>query len=138
MPPLFWRVLADITVIAHVGYVSFVVFGHVFGQLLILIGALRGWRWIRNRTFRFAHLAAIVIVVLEAWIGMTCPLTTWENTFRKWAGQTTYRGDFLAHWMHDLLFFDAPAWAFTACYTAFGAVVLTTLWYAPPTRRIAA
>jgi hypothetical protein len=131
MPALFWRILADFTVIAHVGYVAFV----VLGQLLILVGALRGWLWIRNRSFRYAHLAAIVIVVLEAWVGMTCPLTTWENTFRKWAGQTTYQGDFLARCVHNLLFFDGPPWVFTACYSAFGAVVLATLWYAPPTRR---
>lgn len=132
MPPLFWRILADLTVIAHVGYVSFV----VIGQLLILIGAFQGWGWIRNRTFRFAHLAAIVIVVLEAWVGMTCPLTTWENWFREWAGQTRYQGDFVARWMHELLFFDAPPWVFTVCYTSFGAVVLATLWWAPPKRKI--
>jgi hypothetical protein len=37
--------------------------------------------------------------------------------------------------MHDLLFFDAPPWVFTLCYTLFGVVVLAMLWCAPPKRK---
>ena len=128
MSPFAWRVLADITVTVHVAYVAFV----VLGQLLILVGALRGWAWVRNPVFRLIHLGMIAIVVVEAWIGMTCPLTIWEQTFRRRAGQATYTGDFVARWLHDLLFFELPPAAFTACYSAFGLLVLGTLWLAPP------
>ncbi|MBX3445022.1 MAG: DUF2784 domain-containing protein [Planctomyces sp.] len=131
MNPLFWKLLADITVTLHVAFVAFV----VAGQLLILIGAVRGWSWIRNVWFRGLHLAAIVVVVLEAWAGVTCPLTVWEQDFRARAGQTSYTGDFIAHWLHELLFFeDVPEHIFTACYSAFGAAVLLTFWLAPPRR----
>ena len=74
----------------------------------------------------------IAIVVVEAWIGMTCPLTTWENWFRKKSGQHLYEGDFIAIWLHDLIFLQFPPWAFTCGYTLFGLAVLGTLWLSPP------
>jgi polyferredoxin len=130
---LFDRVLADAVVVVHAGYVSFV----VFGQLAILIGWLLGWKWIRNVPFRLAHLVAILVVVLEAWCGITCPLTTWEQRLRERAGEATDRGDFIARWMHQVLFYDFPPWVFTACYSAFGAIVVLTLVLAPPKREAA-
>ena len=42
-------------VFLHAGYVAFV----VIGQLAILAGIAGGWRCVRNRRFRFAHLAAM-------------------------------------------------------------------------------
>jgi hypothetical protein len=76
----------------------------------------------------------ILIVVLEAWLGITCPFTTWEKELRRLAGQTTYQGDFLANFVHETLFFDAPAWVFTVCYTSFGLLILATFLLAPPRR----
>lgn len=35
----------------------------------------------------------------------------------------------------DLIFFDAPWWAFVAAYSAFAALVLLTWWWVPPRRR---
>ena len=34
-----------------------------------------------------------------AWIGMICPLTTWEMALRAKAGDATYSGSFIAHWL---------------------------------------
>ena len=67
--------LADGVLVAHALFIAFV----VFGQVLILLGLLLGWRWVRNFRFRIAHLAAIGIVVVQAWIGVLCPLTILEN-----------------------------------------------------------
>lgn len=128
---LMYRIAADLTVTVHAGYVAFV----VIGFLLILMGIVLKWQWIRNTWFRLIHLAAILVVVAEAWLGITCPFTTWEKALRAKAGQTAYRGDFLANRVHDLLFFDAPPWVFTVCYTAFGLLVLATFLLAPPRRR---
>lgn len=129
--PLFYRALADVVVIVHTSYVSFI----LLGQLAILVGWLRGWRWIRNYSFRVAHLAAILVVVLEAWFGVTCPLTSWENRLREQAGQATYRGDFIAEWLHKILFFDFPPWIFTASYCTFAAIVGLSLVLVPPQRK---
>jgi hypothetical protein len=128
MAPFVWRVLADITVTIHVAYVAFV----VLGQMLIVIGTPARWTWVRNPVFRAIHLGMIGIVVVEAWIGMTCPLTLWEQAFRRRAGQATYTGDFVARWLHDLLFFDLPPATFTTIYSIFGLLVLGTIWLAPP------
>ena len=98
MEPLY-RVLADVVVVLHAAYVTFV----VFGELAILLGIVLRWSWIRNRTFRLLHLSAILVVVLEAWCGITCPLTTWENWLRSQAGQTVEEGDFIGRWLHQRL-----------------------------------
>jgi hypothetical protein len=128
---LFYRILADAVVVAHFAYMAFV----VFGQLAILVGILARWEWVRNFKFRLIHLAAILIVVVESWLGIVCPLTTWERQLRAAAGEKSYTGDFIAQWVHDLLFFDAEPWVFTLCYSIFGAIVLLTLALAPPRRR---
>jgi hypothetical protein len=121
-------VLADVVVVLHVSYVAFV----IFGELAILIGIPLRWGWIRNRTFRLLHLAAIGVVVFESWSGITCPLTTWEDWLRTQAGQTVEEGDFIGRWVHYALFYRADPWVFTACYSVFGALVVLSLILAPP------
>jgi len=123
--------LADLVVVLHVSYVAFV----VLGELAVLFGILFKWGWIRNRTFRLLHLAAIGIVVFESWSGIVCPLTTWENWLREQAGQTVEQEDFIARWVHHVLFYRADPWIFTTIYSAFGALVLVTLILAPPRLR---
>jgi len=127
---LLYRLAADLTVIVHAGYVSYV----VLGQLLILVGILCRWNWVRNPWFRWTHLSAILIVVVEALYGIVCPLTTLENELRRRAGQSGYQGDFIAGLVHDLLFFDFEPWVFTLIYAAFGLLVLSTFAIAPPRR----
>lgn len=129
--PTAYKLAADLVVLAHAAYVSFV----LFGQLGILAGILCRWEWIRNRTFRWLHLAAISLVVLESLLGIVCPLTTLETWLRRQAGQTTYAGDFIGHWVHELLFYNAPAWVFTLIYATFGLTVLAAFFVAPPRPR---
>lgn len=126
--PMFYRLTADAIVVLHMAYVLFV----IFGFLLTIAGCALRWRWIRNPWFRGIHLAMILIVVAEAWVGMTCPLTTWEHQLRELAGGQVYQGDFIANLVHDWLFFDAPPWVFTAIYSLFGLGVLLTFILAPP------
>jgi len=129
--PLIYRILADGMLVAHFAFVVFV----VVGFLLILIGLAADWNWVRNRYFRLAHLAAIAVVVLQAWAGRICPLTLWENILRQRAGQETYTETFVQHWLHRLLFYEAEPWVFTAIYTVFGALVLLVWWFGKPSGR---
>lgn len=129
--PFGYQLAANGVLILHVCYVAFV----VLGLLLILVGGLFRWRWVRNRWFRAVHLLAITIVVLESWLNITCPLTTLENWLRVKAGAETYEGDFIAIWLHSILFFDLPPWVFVYGYTAFGAAVLAGLILVPPRLR---
>jgi hypothetical protein len=114
------RVIADIVLITHVAFVAFV----ICGLLLILYGGFRRWAWIRNPWFRVAHLAAIGVVVAQAWLGVICPLTTLEMSLRERAGDVTYEGTFVAHWLQRLLYYEAPSWVFIVCYTLFGLAVV--------------
>ena len=125
---MLYRALADLVVFVHFSYVMFV----VGGLILVLVGRVRGWRWIGNFWFRGFHLLAIVTVVLQAWMGVVCPLTTLENALRHRAGESVYPGSFIAYWVHDLLFVDAPPWVFTMAYSAFGILVVSVLLLAPP------
>jgi len=128
---LAYRLAADAVLVIHVGFVAFV----ILGLVLTVIGILARWQWIRNFWFRSLHLAAILLVVVQSLLGVMCPLTIWENELRQLAGQTAYRGDFIATWLHDLLFIDAEPWVFTLCYTLFGLAVLATFLLAPPRRK---
>jgi hypothetical protein len=112
--------LADLVLITHVAFVGFV----VLGLLLILVGGCLGWKWVRNPWFRALHLAAIGLVVAQAWLGIICPLTTLEMHFRALAGDETYSGTFIAHWLQMLLYYQAPWWVFTLCYTLFALAVI--------------
>jgi hypothetical protein len=119
-----YRLAADLILAGHVLVVGFI----VLGLLLILVGKPAAWGWVRNPWFRSVHLLAIGIVVLQAWVGRICPLTTWEMQLRARAGEATYTGAFVAHWLERLLYYEAPAWVFATCYTAFGALVAFS-WY---------
>lgn len=118
-----YSLLADATLVIHFAFVVFV----VVGFLLILLGLSVGWSWVHNRQFRIAHLAAIGVVVLQAWFGQLCPLTVWENALRRRAGQSGYTETFIEHWLHKVLFYQAEPWVFTVIYTGF-AVLVVIVW----------
>lgn len=122
--------LADLVVAFHVAYVGFI----VVGELLILMGAVLRWQWVRNIRFRTIHLAAILFVAWEAIIGMNCPLTVWEDLLRRQAGQEVAAGTFIGRLLHNILFFDCPAGFFTPMYIGFALLVLATLLLIPPRR----
>ena len=116
--------LADAILVAHFLFVCFV----VLGLLAIYLGYFLNWAWVRNRLFRITHLIAIGVVVLQAWLGMICPLTTWEMALRDAAGEAVYAGSFVQHWLHKLLYYTAPDWVFIVLYSAFAALVLAS-WF---------
>lgn len=125
-----WSVLADIVLVAHTAIVLFV----VGGLVLIVVGGMRGWSWTRRPWFRVLHLAAIAVVVAESWLGITCPLTTWESALRERAGDAQYAAGFIEHWLQRMLFWDLPPWMFTLAYTVFAVLVVAAWWRWPPRR----
>ena len=124
----WWQWFADAVLALHVGLVVFI----VAGLVAIIAGNFRGWRWVNRRGFRFAHLATIAIVVAESWFGVVCPLTSLENALRAKARIGGYAGGFIEHWLHRLLYYDAPPWVFTLAYTLFGLAVAATWRRFPP------
>lgn len=129
--PRLYNTLADLTLVAHVALVMFV----LFGQLAILLGWARGWTRTRGALFRLTHLASIVVVMIETWFDVTCPLTALENHWRQLAGQAGYQTSFIGTWLDRLLFYNAPDWLFTTLYTLFALTVLATFILYPPRLR---
>ena len=118
---------ADLLLVIHVLFVSFV----ILGLVLIWAGRLARWHWVGNPWFRLLHLLAIAVVVGQAWLGMICPLTTWEMELRAAAGDTVYAGTFISHWLQSLLYYQAPPWVFTVSYSVFGILVAASLFLVP-------
>ena len=123
-----YRLAADTVLVIHALFVLFV----IVGLLLILVGKLRGWRWVTNPWFRLCHLLCIGFVVVQTWLGAHCPLTVWEQALRAKAGQAAYEGAFLAYWVQELLFYRAPAWVFMAVYSLFGGLIVASWFWVKP------
>jgi hypothetical protein len=106
--------LADIVVGVHLLIVLFI----LLGVPLVYLGAALHWTWVRSRPWRMLHLAAILFVAAESLLGITCPLTVWEDTLRG-----------------AVMFYDAPTWIFTLAYVGFATLVLVTWVVVPPIRQ---
>jgi len=119
---------ADALLVAHCALVLFI----GGGLALVLAGGALGWAWVTNPWFRLAHLLAIGVVVAQAWAGRICPLTVWEQALRQRAGEAGYSGGFIAHWLQELLYYEAPLWVFALAYSLFGLLVLLAWWRVRP------
>lgn len=123
-----YQALADAVLLLHFGIVLFV----VLGLPAIIIGNKAGWSWANNLWWRLAHLVAIGVVALQAWLGQYCPLTILESSLREQAGRSGYAASFIEHWVQRVLYYQAPLWVFAIIYTAFGLLVVWAWWRYPP------
>lgn len=125
---LLYLFIADAILFTHVLFVAFV----IMGLLLLFPGKLLSWSWVRNPWFRTTHLIGICVVVLQSWLGIICPLTTWEMALRAKAGDAVYAGSFISHWLEAILYYQAPGWVFVVCYTLFGLLVVASWFWVRP------
>jgi polyferredoxin len=122
--------LADLILALHALVVAFV----VLGQVAIMAGGVLGWRAVRGLALRITHLGLVVYVAVQAWAGVACPLTVWEQALRRAAGQRTHEISFVEYWLSRLIFYQAPTWVFVAVYSAFALLVAVSWWRWPPRR----
>ncbi len=87
-----YRLLADLTLILHAGFVAFV----MLGALLVL-------RWPR---VAWIHLPAVLWGAGIEFLGGICPLTPLENHWRQLAGGDGYAGGFVEHYVVPILYPD--------------------------------
>ena len=123
-------IFADTLLILHTMLVGFV----ILGLVATFAGYFCQWRWVRNFWFRLSHLIVIGVVVLQSWLGVLCPLTSWEMALRAKAGEAGYEGSFIQHWLQSILYYSAPDWVFSLAYTVFGALVLASWFVVRPER----
>lgn len=119
--------MADIVLTVHALLALFIV-GSVPA---IWMGAVLGWRWVRNRMFRFAHLLATGVVATLSLLNIACPLTVLEDRLRN--GLIGPQGC-LQRRVNQFLFYELPTWVFTSIYVAFALLVILTWWCIRPRR----
>ncbi len=85
-----YRLLADLTLLLHLGFILFV----AAGALLVL-------RWPR---LALVHLPAAAWGIYTALTGTLCPLTPLEVHFRRLGGQAGYEGGFIQHYVQHLIY----------------------------------
>src|SRR5262245_28468578 len=127
------RLLADVVLLLHVGYAAFV----IGGLLVVPLGTWLDWRWVRARCFRLPHLLCTALVVVEAFIGLMCPLTWLEHALLVASGTAGYERSFIGQLLYWVLYYDAPAWAFTVAYTALALTVVVFYYHLPPLPKLA-
>lgn len=107
------RLLADVLLAIHFGFVLFVIFGG-----LPALWKTRWWRW---------HLPALAWGIGIEITGGICPLTTWEADLRLRASAAGTDSSFVDRWIVPVLY---PAglerrhqWALAAALIAFNVAV---------------
>lgn len=80
-----YALLADLTLLVHLLFILFV----IFGGLLV-------WR---HAWLVWLHLPAVTWGVLVQVAGWYCPLTPLENHLLLLAGEAPYAGDFIGHYL---------------------------------------
>ncbi len=103
VPSLF----ADLVVLVHFAFVIFV----GAGGLLVL-------RWPR---LAWAHVPCALWGAAISFGGWICPLTPLENRLRQMAGESGYRGEFVAHYVLPVLY---PEGLTREAQVALGALVV--------------
>ena len=92
----WWDLPADAIVVVHLGYLLF-----------IPVGGFLAWRW---RGLVPIHLAAILVGLVSITVHFDCPLTTWEQSARRHAGQHPYTTGFVDHYLTGRFYPHGYAW----------------------------
>ncbi|HVS31812.1 MAG TPA: DUF2784 domain-containing protein [Thermoanaerobaculia bacterium] len=104
---MIYSLLAKLVALTHFAFIMFV----IAGGLLVL-------RWPR---LAWIHVPAAVWGVLIEFAGWYCPLTTWENTLLRRAGQAGYSNGFIEHYLFALIY---PEGLTRSMQVAIGVVVI--------------
>lgn len=87
---MLYRALADLVLVAHLGFVLFV-----------MLGALLALRWPK---ILWVHLPAAAWGAFVEFSGLVCPLTPLEQWLRRLSGEAGYAGGFVEHYLLPLLY----------------------------------
>lgn len=122
--------LADLILVVHLAFVVFM----VAGLLAVPIGGLFGWAWVREPWWRWAHVAGMGVVAVQALARVPCFLTIWEVELRRRSGAWVDERPFVVRLAHDLLFVEADQEVLWGAYVVLFACLLAGLVLVRPRR----
>ena len=114
---MIFKVLADIAVVVHLGFVAFA----VLGGLTVL-----RWPWMV-----WLHLPALAWAVAIETFGWICPLTHLENALRIRSGEAAYEQGFVDRYLIPVLYPEAlPVlrWPLVAALLAINVAAYWLVW----------
>jgi hypothetical protein len=122
-------VLAQAVLAVHLAVIAF----NIVGLIAIPLGVALGWRWVRGRWWRLAHLASWAVVAVQAALGRACFLTLWQDDLSG----ATAQPPLIERWVERAIYWPLPIWVFAAIYLALFALVVAMWWLVPVGRRSA-
>ncbi len=88
---MIYRILTDITIVCHLLWILFLIFGALFGRRIL---------WVR--LLHLSSLGYSILLQLNHWL---CPLTHLEIWLRSKTG-SGYSGSFIQHYVEKLVYLD--------------------------------
>lgn len=85
-----FRIAADLVLVLHLAFIAFV----MLGALLVL--RCRPLAWVHGPAAGWGAFVEIT--------GRVCPLTIWENSFRRSAGENGYAESFIEHYLLPVIY----------------------------------
>jgi hypothetical protein len=89
-PAVLARLAADLLLTFHLAFIVFVV-----------VGGFMAWRW---RRLAWVHVPCAIWGAVIEFMGWICPLTPWEVSLRRQAGQAGYEGGFVEHYIIPIIY----------------------------------
>lgn len=90
---MFYKVLADLTVLIHMFWILFLIFGGICGT--------------RNKTIRIFHISGLAFAFVIQVAGWFCPLTYLEVWLRaRHDPSVAYSGSFIIHYVEKLIYIE--------------------------------
>jgi len=117
--------LAAAILAAHLAIILF----NLFGLIVVPLGAICGWRFVRVRWWRLLHLVSLAAVAAQAVFGRACILTIWQAALTGEPGRPT---PLIMGWVNRVIYWPLPLWVFAAFYLLVFGYALALLWLVPP------
>ena len=118
-------ILAEAILAGHVAIILF----NVFGLIVVPLGVICGWPFVRVRWWRMLHLVLLGAVALQAVFGRACILTLWQGAVATGAASPT---PLIMGWVNRMIYWPLPIWVFAALYLLVFGYALALLWLVPP------
>jgi cytochrome c biogenesis protein CcdA len=118
---MLYRIAADITVLLHLIWILFLIFGAFIG---------RKYRWVKR-----VHISAIIFALVIQFFGWYCPFTHLEIWLRKIQDSSkSYSGSFIIHYVEKIVYINLSPKIITALTIIL--VVISALLYIPRQKKL--